>query len=71
MDFMLTALSPENQIRDAKLAWWRNVLPHAEIAAYNNVEVLGCQTEFSELNRTILLPTLPIAQAAIWVGGLL
>jgi hypothetical protein len=40
-----------------------NVLPHAEVAAYNIAEVLGCQaqvTELSrgaELDRTILLPT--------------
>jgi hypothetical protein len=34
-----------------------NVLPHAEVAAYNIAEVLGCQAESSELDRTILLPT--------------
>ena len=31
--------------------------PHAEVAASNIAEVLGCQAESSELDRTILLPT--------------
>jgi hypothetical protein len=34
-----------------------NGWPHAEVAASNIAEVLGCQAESSELDRTILPPT--------------
>jgi hypothetical protein len=34
-----------------------NGLAHAEVAAYNIAEVLDCQAESAELDRTILQPT--------------
>jgi hypothetical protein len=41
----------------AKTAILANGPPHAEVAAYNIAEVLGCQAESSELDRTILQST--------------
>lgn len=34
-----------------------NGLPHAEVAAHNNADVLGCQAESSKIDRSILWPT--------------
>jgi len=42
---------------NAAEGWKRQRLTNAEVAAYYNAEVLGCQAESTELDRTILLPT--------------